>query len=73
MWRKAVIVLILESLKDRKYWITLNTIIEHFNLPIDTWSVGKASCISNDSQQRTLSCFLSRLLGLRKRFPIACL
>ncbi|MGW8302414.1 MAG: hypothetical protein ACWGNO_10105, partial [Desulfobacterales bacterium] len=24
----------------RKYWIRLNTAINHFNLPIDTWSVG---------------------------------
>ena len=35
--KKAGIVLILETLKDRKYWIRLNTTIEHFNLPIDTW------------------------------------
>jgi hypothetical protein len=38
--KKAGIVLILESLKDRKYWIRLNTTIEHFKLPIDTWSIG---------------------------------
>ena len=38
--KKAGIVLILETMKDRKYWIRLNTTIEHFNLPIDTWSVG---------------------------------
>jgi hypothetical protein len=25
--------------KDRKYWIRLNCIIEHFNLPIVIWSV----------------------------------
>ncbi len=41
--RKPGIVLILETAKDRKYWIRLNTTIEHFNLPIDTWSVGNAS------------------------------
>jgi hypothetical protein len=40
--KKAGIVLILETVKDRKYWIRLNTTIEHFNLPIDTWSVGSA-------------------------------
>ncbi len=40
--KKAGIVLILESMKDRKYWIRLNTTIEHFNLPVDTWSVGSA-------------------------------
>ncbi|MHA2217847.1 MAG: hypothetical protein ACXACY_18080 [Candidatus Hodarchaeales archaeon] len=37
--KKAGIVLILETMKDRKYWLRLNTTIEHFNLPIDTWSV----------------------------------
>jgi hypothetical protein len=37
--KKAGIVLILETLKDRKYWIRLNTTIEHFNLLIDTWSI----------------------------------
>jgi len=41
--KKAGIVLILETKKDRKYWIRMNTIIEHFNLPIDTWNVGNAS------------------------------
>jgi hypothetical protein len=38
--KKAGIVLILESMKDRKYWIRLNSTIEHFNLPIDTWNIG---------------------------------
>jgi hypothetical protein len=37
------IVLILETRKDRKYWIRLNTTIEHFKLPIDTWSIGKTT------------------------------
>ena len=41
--KKAGIVLILENMKDRKYWIQLNTTIEHFNLLIDTWSVGNAA------------------------------
>jgi hypothetical protein len=41
--KKAGIVLILESIKDRKYWIRLNTTIKHFNLPIDTWNVGEAA------------------------------
>lgn len=36
------IVLILETMKDRKYWIRLNTTIDNFNLPIDTWSIGNA-------------------------------
>ena len=41
--KKAGVVLILESMKDRKYWIRLKTTIEHFNFPIDTWAVGKAA------------------------------
>ena len=41
--KKAGIVLILETLKDRKYWIRLNTTIEHFNLSIDIWTVGEAA------------------------------
>ena len=41
--KKAGIFLILESPKDRIFWIRLNTTIEHFNLPIDTWNLGSAS------------------------------
>jgi hypothetical protein len=41
--KKAGIVLILEKIKDRKYWIRLNATIEHFNLPIDIWTVGNAA------------------------------
>jgi hypothetical protein len=41
--KKAGIVLILETVKDRKYWIRLNTTIQHFNLSIDTWAVGYAA------------------------------
>jgi hypothetical protein len=41
--KKAGIVLRLENMKDRKYWIRLNTTIEHFNLPIDTGTVGNAA------------------------------
>jgi hypothetical protein len=41
--KKAGIVLILETIKDRKYWIRLNTTIQHFKLPIDIWSVGNAA------------------------------
>ena len=41
--KKAGIVLILETMKDRKYWIRLNTTIEHFDLPIDIWSIGNAA------------------------------
>jgi hypothetical protein len=38
--KKPGIVLILESMKGRKYWIRLNATIMHFNLPIDAWSIG---------------------------------
>lgn len=31
--------LILEKPSDRKYWIRLNTVIEHYGLPIDAWEV----------------------------------
>jgi hypothetical protein len=41
--KRPEIALILETVKDRKYWIRLNTTIEHFNLSIDTWSVGNAA------------------------------
>jgi len=37
--KKAGIVLILEKPTDRKYWIRLNSTIQHFNLPIDTWEM----------------------------------
>jgi hypothetical protein len=40
--KKAGIVLIFETMKDRKYWIRLNTTIDNFNLPIHTWSIGNA-------------------------------
>ena len=35
--KRAGIVLILERPEDRKFWIRLNSTIDHFNLPIDTW------------------------------------
>jgi len=37
--KRAGIALILETPADRKYWIRLNSTIEHFKLPIDTWEV----------------------------------
>jgi hypothetical protein len=40
---QAKIVLIIETMKDRKYWIRLNATIEHFKLPIDTWSIRDAA------------------------------
>ena len=41
--KKAGIVLILENMKDRKYWIRLSKTIEHFRLPIDIWNIGNAA------------------------------
>lgn len=38
--KRGGIVLILENMDDRKYWIRLNSTIEHFKLPIDTWEMG---------------------------------
>jgi len=37
--KRAGIVLILESPTDRKYFIRLNSIIQHFGLPVDTWEM----------------------------------
>jgi hypothetical protein len=37
--KRAGIGLIIEAPTDRKYWIRLNTTIDHFKLPIDTWEV----------------------------------
>ena len=37
--KRAGVVLILERPEDRKYFIRLNTIIQHYNLPIDTWEL----------------------------------
>lgn len=36
---RAGIVLILERQTDQKYWIRLNTVIQHYGLPIDTWKI----------------------------------
>ncbi len=37
--KRAGIVLILRNKKDYKYWIMLNSVIEHFSLSIDTWAL----------------------------------
>jgi hypothetical protein len=41
--KKPGIVLILETIKERKYWLKLNSTIQHFNMPIDTWNIGEAA------------------------------
>lgn len=38
--KRAGILLILEKPSDQRYWLRLNSTIEHYNLPIDTWAVG---------------------------------
>ncbi len=37
--KRAGIVLIVETEKDLKYWIRLNSTIQHFDLPVDTWQI----------------------------------
>ena len=37
--KKAGILLIIEGKAKNKYWIRLNTTIDHFQLPIETWLI----------------------------------
>ena len=37
--KRAEVAFILEKETDWRYWIRLNTVIEHFKLHIDTWEV----------------------------------
>jgi len=37
--KKPGIVLILENERDYKYWLRLNSTIQHYKLPIDTWEM----------------------------------
>lgn len=39
--KRAGVVLIIDGVKERRYWIRLNTTIDHFGLPIDAWMVEK--------------------------------
>jgi hypothetical protein len=39
--KKAGIVLMVEDSSDYKYWINLNSIIQHYKLPIDTWIINE--------------------------------
>lgn len=41
--KRAGVVLILEGAKDHKYWVRLNSIIQGFSLPIDTWAIGNGA------------------------------
>ena len=42
--KRAGVVLILEKSGDYKYWSRLNTIIDHFGLPIDAWITTPPGC-----------------------------
>ncbi|MCP3940923.1 MAG: hypothetical protein GY710_05510 [Desulfobacteraceae bacterium] len=37
--KRAGILLIIENKKELKYWIRLNSTIQHFGLPVDTWKI----------------------------------
>ncbi len=65
--KRAGIVLILETIKDRKYWIRLNTTIEHFNLPIDTWVHFKLPLFPLGCF--TLPILISPICNIKKRKP----
>lgn len=41
--KRAGIALILEKPKDIKYWYMLNSLIEHYELPVDVWKVTQSS------------------------------
>lgn len=41
--KRGGIVLILRKKKDYRYWVRLNTTIDFYNLPIDTWKIGKGA------------------------------
>ncbi len=55
------VVLILEEETDRKYWIRLNTTIEHYNLPIKTWETNEND-VFLQSVVRGISSWLQLLL-----------
>lgn len=38
--KRAGILLILEDKEDMRYWLRLNSVIQQFGLPIDTWTIG---------------------------------
>lgn len=41
--KRAGIVLIIETTDDRRYWYRLNSVIQQFKLPIDTWAIGEGA------------------------------
>ena len=50
--KKAGIVLIMESLKDEKYWFRLKKTIERFDLQIDVWAMGAGYARLVDLRER---------------------
>jgi hypothetical protein len=49
------VVLILEEEKDDKYWLRLNTTVEHYDLPIDTWSTSEDDLIEKSRFEKVSS------------------
>jgi len=49
MGKRAGIVLILETPKDRKYFIRMNSTIQHFNFPVDNWEIRESNFYSGSS------------------------
>ncbi len=45
--KRPGVVLILEKDSDRRYWIRLNTTIQHYDLPIDTWETNETDLSDN--------------------------
>lgn len=50
--RKAGILLILEKPSDRKHFIRVNSIIEHYNLPIKVWTIDAVEDDLSDVDQQ---------------------
>lgn len=41
--KKPGVVLILEEKSNYRFWIRLNTVIDHFALPIEAWKIGEGA------------------------------
>ncbi len=57
------VVLILEEDSDRKYWIRLNTTIDHHKLPIKTWETNEDDDFSEGIAKKFSSWFSLLLKG----------
>ena len=51
--KRAGILLILESSSDYKYFVRVNSIVKHFNLPIDVYTISpkEVSATKNDTEE----------------------